>query len=499
MKHLAYLFSLFPALVFNMAHADKVKRVTNCNDMSKNPAVYQQSLFCEASYQYYQKLQIYLHSLYPDATIKGQFIFYEHLSEEPEYAGIDYDQTQIACDAPEIRQISVNRKGEDIYPDNYPNAYFTQGLGSPLCNFLAYIGSIETTSAWPETKAPMDYFRKIIAQPLLFGLSAGGFDPFVKNLSADGTAYFKRLYTLKNVLYSPSPLASVTFSQAYFNANKDNPYSAYWGMSAGGGSGAGFQIYRDTDNNKNVVFTGGFGGGGGFTSPEFNSSDTGGHLSDITQIAIGTGGGGGLQLSSGIGLGAGTSSNENKVEYTYYNQNKESNTYDSHVTHSFVSGVTALKEDLSTHNIIVKGGGGMGVGAEYLYLADNGQSGEVELQEYLPHVISTGAGFTFAFTIENKSSRDLSPLSAPVNFITANDENFYAALGKYYNEGEKLALKKANHNYACAVFMCQFTRNYVLEKAAAVFGKANIPNWLTINQCNFAKYNPDPKSCPKIN
>jgi len=32
--------------------------------------------------------------------------------------------------------------------DNYPNDHFQNGLGKPLCQFLAYIGSIEQTRKW---------------------------------------------------------------------------------------------------------------------------------------------------------------------------------------------------------------------------------------------------------------------------------------------------------------------------------------------------------------
>jgi len=64
------------------------------------------------------------------------------------YAGIDYDQTQICCDSSDIKQIEMDEKGNNIYVDNYPNDHFQNGLGKPLCQFLAYIGSIEQTRKW---------------------------------------------------------------------------------------------------------------------------------------------------------------------------------------------------------------------------------------------------------------------------------------------------------------------------------------------------------------
>ena len=65
----------------------------------------------------------------------------------------------------------------------------------------------------------------------------------------------------------------------------------FWGMSGGGGSGAGFEIMCGPDE---TIITGGGGGGGGATSPE-----------EATAVQAGGGGGGGPPPGGGARRGGG--------------------------------------------------------------------------------------------------------------------------------------------------------------------------------------------------
>ena len=366
--------------------------VSDCSQM-KNPGAYQQDVFCSSAYQYYQELQEMLQNLAGNgADVTGTFVYFQHIAPEEMYAGIDYDQTQISCDSPDIRQIEIDEKGNNIYVDNYPNNHFQNGLGEPLCQFLAYIGSIEQTQEWKYSKKPIHYFDEIIQNSINFGPTERNFpnvfDTLVINLSADGKDHYIQEGGQVTSMYMPNG-ESIPFTAEYFQENKENNYSAYWGMSAGGGSGAGFQVYiGDDPSPDNVIFCGGFGGGGGFTSPEFDV-DSEGNISNILQLYIGSGGGGGLQFSAhkdypqftdglGLGAGAGTGPQVPAVvhpQYSYYpdSSRPKFNLWNEEVINQFSSEISSLKDVISSTPISVVGGGGMGVGAEYMYL-DNTQT-----------------------------------------------------------------------------------------------------------------------------
>ena len=489
--------------------------VSDCSQM-KNPGAYQQDVFCSSAYQYYQELQEMLQNLAGNsADVTGTFVYFQHIAPEEMYAGIDYDQTQISCDSPDIRQIEIDEKGNNIYADNYPNNHFQNGLGEPLCQFLAYIGSIEQTQEWKYSKKPIHYFDEIIQNSINFGPTERNFpnvfDTLVINLSADGKDHYIQEGGQVTSMYMPNG-ESIPFTAEYFQENKENNYSAYWGMSAGGGSGAGFQVYiGDDPSPDNVIFCGGFGGGGGFTSPEFDV-DSEGNISNILQLYIGSGGGGGLQFSAhkdypqftdglGLGAGAGTGPQVPSVvhpQYSYYpdSSRPKFNLWNEEVINQFSSEISSLKDVISSTPISVVGGGGMGVGAEYMYL----DSTQTQLNEYTPHVISTGGGFTFAFTIEpSNTSKSLKPRISPQQLLTKVDTNFYENYGQYYNTATKLAYQntKGKGGYACSLYICKYSQAYIRQKAVDFFGdEKKIPRSLNIDNCNFGDYDADPKICP---
>eukprot|EP00757_Euglenozoa_sp_SAG-D1_P005081 gene5081-323_t len=71
-------------------------------------------------------------------------------------------------------------------------------------------------------------------------------------------------------------------------------YKPYYGMSGGGGAGMGFEVtfVERTANGAvatNTTLSGGFGGGGGMTSPDVSSS---------LGTYVGSGGGGGVQFGA---------------------------------------------------------------------------------------------------------------------------------------------------------------------------------------------------------
>lgn len=493
----------------------EIVSVSDCTQMD-NPGAYQQDVFCYSAYQYYQKLQKMLQSFVGNsANITGKFVYFQHIAPEKMYAGIDYDQTQICCDSSDIKQIEMDEKGNNIYVDNYPNDHFQNGLGKPLCQFLAYIGSIEQTRKWKYSKKPIDYFSQIIQNSMNFGPVKRNypnvFDPFVMNLSADGQDHYIKEGGQVTSMYMPNG-ESIPFTAEYFQENIENNYSAYWGMSAGGGSGAGFEVYvGDAFSPENVIFCGGFGGGGGLTSPKFDV-DSEGNISNILQVYIGSGGGGGLQFAAhkdypqftdglGLGAGAGTGAQVPSTiypQYSYYPDNAHPgfNLWNEDVINHFSSELISLKDVISSTPISVVGGGGMGVGAEYMYLDGN----QPQLYEYTPHVISAGGGFTFAFTIEPDNASESSKTKiSPQQLLTEVNISFYQNYGQHYNTATKLAYNntKEKGGYACRLYMCEYVQAYIRQKAVDYYGdKKKIPRWLSIDNCNYGDYNPDPDTCP---
>jgi hypothetical protein len=491
---------------------ESIRAISSCANISDNAAVFQKDIFCESAYSYYNKLKTFLGEISPGAHIKGNFIYYEHKSSKHQYAPNGYNQTQLSCSDTNITQIDKNARGVNIYLDNFPNANRLGdkgGLGNPLCQFIEYIGTVEQTQNSWYSKQPMDYFGLIISKPEKFGQDKV-FAPAVGNLSADAKSHYIKIGGKVNSMYIPNQ-ENMIFSQSYLDKHKNDKYSAYWGMSAGGGSGAGFQVYlykSKKPSNQDVVFTGGFGGGGGFVSPEFNFKE--GKVNDTVQVSIGSGGGGGLQFSNssnqfnlqnGLGLGAGTSSDERQVEYSYYlNPNTVYEEYNKKVVKGFQANLEELASIINQneYKINIRGGGGMGVGAEYLYLVNQNET--VSLEEYLPHVLSSEGGFSFTITLLPKDSTDSLVVSNDIA-ITQQENSFYQNLGAYYNTATKLALKKTKGRgaYSCAVYMCKSTQQYVLDQAKSIFGGLDkVPSWVKIDQCKFSKYVQDPSSCPTM-
>ncbi|MDC0535968.1 hypothetical protein OAO18_09195 [Francisellaceae bacterium] len=497
------------AIAINSGFAEVIP-VHDCSEI-KNPGTYQDDVFCYSAYQYYTKLKQTLQNMTGnDDNINGNFTYYAHTADVVK-AGQDANQTQLACNSADLRQIDLDDKGNNIYPNNYPNDNFKSGLGEPLCQFLAYIGSVEETQTWTYHKSPIEYFNAIMNNPIDFGPTQKGhpnrFDQYVEDLSANAEQNYIDKGGQVSSMYMPNGW-SIPFTENYYKDNTDKPYSAYWGMSAGGGSGAGFQVYIGTEAAEdNVVFTGGSGGGGGFTSPEFDY-DKDGSIKNIKQISIGSGGGGGVQFANsgkytqfteGLGLGAGVGTGPKipdtmQVEYSYNKNNSvTSHSYNADTVSEFMNEMKSLKGLMKNKTVVVKGGGGMGVGAEYLYLDQNNNS----IQEYTPHIISTGGGFTFAFTIQPKSMPNL--LLQPNKLINSNDVQFYQNLGAYYNLAMTLALAHTEGygGYSCALYMCEYAQDYVLKQAINDFsGKDNVPSWLKVDQCKYGGYNPDPPDCP---
>ena len=171
----------------------------------------------------------------------------------------------------------------------------------------------------------------------------------------------------------------------------------FWGMSGGGGSGAGFEIVC----GQETIVTGGGGGGGGTTSPE------GG-----TAVQAGGGGGGGAQVGAKgtpmVGAGSGNHPpgkldvNEKAVSPAEWRTAVGS-------VREAINGCIARGE-----NVHLRGGGAAGWGFEF-FKPHNVTDPSTIPEEVKPHALSLSYGFQFAMgrgaLIEDKEKPSLTGTS----------------------------------------------------------------------------------------
>src|SRR5262249_46309755 len=146
----------------------------------------------------------------------------------------------------------------------------------------------------------------------------------------------------------------------------------------------------------------GGGGGGGMTSFQPDPATP-------ATSSLGAGGGAGMQFAdgyrsggqsfNGLGLGAGTGSGESGVEYSYNDYEgsprplQPGHEFNEPVIKDYETQLTNLADQLragyaSDKTIVLRGGGGMGAGTEYLMT--NGEP-------FLPSAMSTQGGFQFSY------------------------------------------------------------------------------------------------------
>lgn len=453
-----------------------IRSVADCLAIEDYP--YARNLYCPASYTAAnQVFEVLLRNLGKQHRIQKQFSFYQTVPvSNPKKPGyLDPSQTQTPCmETPAPWNTNV-----------------ILGAGQPLCHLIAYVSSVGSqglSRVDPQNPIPPAlrdypaYFSALLDPsrqlPLTEFKSGGDFDPLVKGLGRDGYSLFVSDYPIysSNTLYLPSPAAL-------------DPH--FQGMSAGGGGGSGAEVVLNGNGISRTLLTFGGGGGGGLTSTR--NPDPSNSVS-----ALGAGGGGGMQFASDyrshgrsynqLGLGAGTSSNEGKVQYSYYQpiSGAVTHNYDDLIISEYQQQLKNLFKQLRnglTHHgtVVLKGGGGMGAGAEYL-MADG--------EEYQPHALSTQAGFQFRFTISDhpESLSNLIAMGATSPSepsMTAQQKKLYAALGGIYQFASQKAYEACGNNYDNYSCICPATQAVVNCLAGYVLKEkpSALPQWIQQAHC----------------
>ena len=229
----------------------------------------------------------------------------------------------------------------------------------------------------------------------------------------------------------------------------------------------------------------GGGGGGGLTSsPTRQGSVT----------TVGAGGGGGMQLADGyryqdrsfdgLGLGAGSGSDDARVQYSYYDfagsgrPSRPVHEYNPGVIEDFQTHIGDVADQLAAAHaggatVVVRGGGGMGAGAEYLTATG---------EEYAPHALSTQAGFRFRYTIVPRAAAGAD--EAPEDPAEVAREDAYAQLGQFYRQATKQAFAECGRDYANYRCMCPLTHAIVVCRMKRALGEGvALPVWLQQQHC----------------
>lgn len=137
--------------------------------------------------------------------------------------------------------------------------------------------------------------------------------------------------------------------------------------------------------------------------------------------------------------------------------------------------------------------GGGGVGLEFL---------DSHNEEYNPHPVSIGYGFTFCFAFNknglyNKSDCDEDipeNFQHPQHIQTETDDVqalIYKSIGPYYKRGMDLAIQPGNCNgYKDTEYTCLFQSNYVIQQVTQLlqthgYPTSQIPSWLLNPHCNY--------------
>lgn len=488
--------------------------------------------FCQSVQQYSNRLVTLVQSLTPNYAnydVSVNISINEEQPVAPTAQNPDVDQTTSLYDNLKFYNLSLYPQDSFIYSGQITSLGYNGG------NFLAFLSQVQGYDN--QGKNPMDYIINVANDPSSLNPLATGIGTQIDNMGARAA---DDIFKYQNFQDNPYPLGNYQpqkFTPEQFNNhNRDDTYRNYWGVAAGGGSGAGFTIA--INDPENVVLAGGMGGGGGFSSPgsiQYESdNDT---VSSLLQTAAGSSAGGGMQFvadndfsknqgfTDGLGFGGGAAYGDGHDNnsttgdqpadpvapiMTYYpnatdpaitlpvNGLVAPTAATTDVQRQFASQLRQFKKMLLQNpqdRILVKGAGGMGVGAQLMYLGVvPGSTNEYRLQEYLPHAISSGASFVVSIQLTPKGQ---TKLTAQRMFSSA-EQQFYQNLDTYYVQ----ATEQTMHNiagrggYLCSYYICKSNQNYLVNQAIKDFGsKDAIPSWLKIDTCSFQK-DTDPNVCP---
>jgi len=446
-----------------------IAKLADCEAVRDYP--YARNLFCPASFSAAQTMVATLaDSIGAKAPTTGFFYYYQTLAD-PDAEPDDQSQTTVPC--LETRAPWGSRQ--------------VLGAGLPLCHLIAYVtspGPMVTRSGGsgnpiPSALRPYPDFFRLLYQSDAPSLArefhpGGGFDRWIRNLGSSARDRFVADYPAfsAEALYDPADWI------------RDPEYN---GISGGGGSGWGGEIdIEHSPGKSDTLLAFGGGGGGGMTSTR---------RFGMTSSSVGAGGGGGLQLAGGyqhggrrfdgLGLGAGVGSNETAVQYSYYDYEESGrparsvHEKDPAVVADYQRQLTEVVAQLKAgfaagKTMVLRGGGGMGGGAEYLM--PNGE-------EYAPHALSTQAGFQFRYEFQNASAASSAPAQRTVS-AGENDEGAYEILGELYRRATQQAFQECGSDYANYACMCRKTHAIVVGRMASELGDAsNLPVWLREQHC----------------
>ncbi|MEM7137843.1 MAG: hypothetical protein AAF500_14760 [Myxococcota bacterium] len=456
--------------VLGAPEEDRTRRFTitelsDCDQIRDYP--YARNLFCPATFTAVQTVRSTIAESLGARPSDGYFYYYQTLADPLDPPG-EESQTTVACLATEAPWGS-----EEVV-----------GAGTPLCELVAYVTSVgqrpdgdpdERGNPVPATLRDFPtYFSGLYppsTEALLDEFLIGGtYGPLIDNLGALTFNGFVNAYPpyAPNALYAPGDWGMDT---------------QYFGISGGGGGGWGGELGFDLPTGDSTLVSFGGGGGGGMTSQLLNG---------VASTALGGGGGGGMQLSSdysnngisynGLGLGGGTSSDRPFVQYSYNDYEGSGrpavpvHIYNPDVIDDYTEQMDNMVAQLvdgvtNGQTVVFRGGGGMGAGTEYLMA--NGE-------EYVPHALSTQAGFSFRY--EFKEPADGEPVE------DSDDECIYAQIGDFYNQANQQALADCGNDYSNYSCICPIQQAIVVSLTADFLdseglGDVEVPAWLGQQHC----------------
>lgn len=480
------LILLASAAVADKDASQKIHPRSSCNDLKYKQLHLNQ---CQSAYNMSQQiinritkenlLQSNRHPLirYAERTV---FTYYEHLPDAnstPAYS----DQTPEPCENA-FKTPGTSKQN----PLEQDGDFVDGGSHSPLCNLINYVQTVgnplwqantyptcsATTSANHSYKCSGSYFNALTHTELVENMltSPNNWRSVINSL---GAYAYNTYIQSSGTLGTPKQYQPATYyspNKPYYTAtnnkpsqpiipNPKHPNYAYYGISGGGGSGAGFEVniiynyecYKENKAHLNTLglndsnckagfthsnnctitaFSGGFGGGGGMTSSRWSTPTT---------VSIGGGGGGGAQFNlghnqQGASIGAGSNLSPtttpsplqwsiNQAQRYISLLNNFSDADSHYLTNHFTRG------GLCVNHFEIQGGGGMGAGLEVIGANNN---------EYTPHPYSSSGGFQFTTklypiltTADNTTTNEALTTAATINQSVSN---FYIHSGNYWKK-----------------------------------------------------------------
>jgi len=445
-----------------------IASAADCDKIDDLPLA--RDLFCPAAFDAAQTMVREIAQTLGVATPTTGFFYYFATPPDPESDPDDVSQTTVPClDTPAP------------YPGG---SNVVRGGGLPLCHLVAYVTSPGTgaKSVKKDTAIPKD-LREF---PQYF---ATLYDPGHK----DALRKFRTGSPYDKLVAALGQAGEDTFKKHYGNLADDELYdpdeftrdTRYRGISGGGGGGWGGEVAIVESTGPLVQLAFGGGGGGGMSSSQVGTKPPHSHL--------GAGGGGGMQFANGykfagksyngLGLGAGFGTGEDAVQYLY---NDVEDAVSPPPVHEYnpvvIANYQAQLENLakllrdsyaSGKPIVVRGGGGMGAGTEYL---------DAQGQSYAPHALSTQGGFQFNYQFGNANGGAGAQALAALNDA---QEDVYAIIGDAFREGNRVALAECDNDYSNFGCMCPVQHAYVICRVTEAVGgdPTLVPGWLQQRHC----------------